>query len=286
MRDRWRHGLARTGGPEIHYVEHGAGPLVVLLHGFPDFWYLWRHQIPSLASAGFRVAAMDMRGYNRSDKPAGRRQYRRDLLADDVTRVIAELGETSAHIVGHDWGGIVAWHLALHRPQAVNKLVVMNAPHPGAFAEALRSADQLRRSWYVAAFQLPALPEAALMRKNLHALKGIWSRETRNAATFTADDMRRYEQAFRKPGAVTAALNYYRALPLDLLRPGARRRVTAPTLLLWGRRDPFLRPGLAEALNRHVPHAEVVMLDGAGHWAMLDDPALVSSHISRFLAER
>jgi pimeloyl-ACP methyl ester carboxylesterase len=155
MAHRW----VDVGGLRLHCVEAGAGPLVVLLHGFPEFWYAWRHQIPALAAVGFRVVALDLRGYNTSDKPARVRDYRPRVLAQEVADLIVALSAGSAAVAGHDWGGGLAWLLAMQHPKRVERLVVLNAPHPVRFLKGLGSPRQLRRSWYVLAFQLPWLPE-------------------------------------------------------------------------------------------------------------------------------
>src|SRR5579884_3024966 len=155
----WTHRHASVNGVRLHYVEAGRGPLVVLLHGFPEFWYSWRHQIPALAAAGFRVLAPDLRGYNESDKPPGVAAYGLERVAGDVAALVRHAGERRAAVVGHDWGGGIAWWLAMHRPDVVGRLAVLNAPHPAAFRRELRTPGQLLRSWYVFFFQLPALPE-------------------------------------------------------------------------------------------------------------------------------
>src|SRR5215471_13220996 len=142
------HHTADVGGLRLHYVVAGAGPLVVFLHGFPEFWYSWRHQLPALAEAGFRAVAPDLRGYNESDKPVRVRNYRIDLLARDVAGLIAALGQRRAVVVGHDWGGAIAWWLAMRRPEVVERLVILNAPHPAMMLRELANPFQLLRSWY------------------------------------------------------------------------------------------------------------------------------------------
>ena len=146
-----------VNGVRLHWVTAGdaSGPLVVLLHGFPDFWYGWRHQLPALAAAGFRVVAVDLRGYNLSERPPRVEDYSRDALADDVAALVAHLGAERAAIVGHDWGGLIAWHLAARHPGRVARLVVLNAPHPARYKELLRNTSQALRSWYAAFFQIP-----------------------------------------------------------------------------------------------------------------------------------
>ena len=153
---------ADLGDVRLHYVEAGEGPLVLLLHGFPQFWYQWRHQVPALVEAGFRVVAPDMRGYNLSDKPPGVRPYRLELLARDVKRLILACGEGKADVVGHDWGAIAAWIAAMRYPGRVGRLAILNVPHPARFPEGLLSPRQLLRSSYVFFFQIPRLPEEAI----------------------------------------------------------------------------------------------------------------------------
>src|SRR3954451_16988189 len=153
-----------VNGVRLHYVETGEGPLVVLLHGFPEFWWTWRHQIPALAAAGFRVVALDMRGYAESGKPPRWQDYRMEILAADVARLIAALGEERAHVVGHDWGAAVAWMVATLHPERVERLAILNVPHPARMERALRTSPrQLLHSWYMFFFQIPWLPER-LMR--------------------------------------------------------------------------------------------------------------------------
>jgi pimeloyl-ACP methyl ester carboxylesterase len=156
------HRYADLGDVRLHYVEAGEGPLVLLLHGFPQFWYQWRHQIPALVEAGFRVVAPDMRGYNLSDKPLGVQAYRVELLARDVERLILACGEWTADVVGHDWGAIAAWVVAMRHPDRVGKLAILNVPHPARFLDGLLSPMQLLRSSYVSFFQIPRLPEEVI----------------------------------------------------------------------------------------------------------------------------
>src|SRR5215212_3486762 len=172
MAHRW----VDVGGLRLHCVQAGTGPLVVLLHGFPEFWYAWRHQLPALADAGYRVVAPDLPGYNTSDKPPRVRDYRPRALAQEVADLIAALGADSATVAGHDWGGGLAWLLAMHHPERVQRLVVLNAPHPIRFLKGLRSPRQLRRSWYMLAFQLPWLPERLVAASDFRALRrGPWA---------------------------------------------------------------------------------------------------------------
>ncbi|WP_435179010.1 alpha/beta fold hydrolase [Halorussus sp. AFM4] len=283
----WRHEQAVVDDLRLHYVAAGDedDPLVVLLHGFPEFWYSWRHQLPALADAGFRAVAVDMRGYNRSEKPRGLDSYRTDELVGDVAGLVEHFGRERSHVVGHDWGGLVAWETALRRPELVDRLAVLNAPHPAAYRRELgRNPEQWRRSWYVLWFQVPALPEAFLGARDAAGV-GRLLRESAAPGTFSDADVRRYRAAASRPGALASALNYYRAafresLGDELRRALGRRdrtdRVRAPTLLVWGERDPALGVELTEGLDRWVPDLRVERLPDATHWVQNDRPDEVS----------
>ena len=227
------HRYAEIGDVRLHYVEAGEGPLVLLLHGFPQFWYQWRHQIPALVEAGFRVVAPDMRGYNLSDKLPGVRAYRVELLARDVERLILACGERTATVVGHDWGAIVAWIAAMRHPERVQRLAILNVPHPARFLEGLLSPMQLLRSSYIFFFQIPRLPEKVIRAGDFAILRFVFCRDPVRLETYTAEDIERYIEAIARPGALTATLNYYRAL---LRKPGETRallqRVEAPVLVI------------------------------------------------------
>ena len=256
---------------------------MLLLHGFPDFWYVWRNQIPFLAKHGFRVIALDMRGYNRSDAPRGVSNYAADILCADVIRVMNALGILSAHVVGHDWGGVVAWNLAARHPERVRKLVVINAPHPGAYFRALTRSSQLLRSWYVFAFQLPLIPERLLGFARFRILRRVWAGEGGGSGNMTADDVEKHVKAFSKPGKLTAAINYYRAALRPVFRLGKSSMVSAPTLLLWGMKDRYLVPILPELTLKWVPRLRIRKLDNLGHWPQLESPDTVNAAIAEFL---
>lgn len=273
---------------KLHIVEAGEGPLVLLLHGFPDFWYGWRRQIDPLVAAGYRVVAPDLRGYNTSDKPWGLHSYTLSKLVGDVDALIAALGETSAMVVSHDWGGIVAWYTLLKHPERVSKLAVLNAPPPYGLGARPIPPDQVLRSWYVAAFQVPGLPEWALSANDFALLKRTLQMETHRPEAFTQEDLYQYAQAFKQPGALTAALNYYRALVLSVPSAAARlpEYIEQPVLVVWGDRDPHLAPALADLDPRRVPNGRTVHLPDAGHWVHLDAPARVNALLLDFLAGR
>lgn len=292
----WTHEQAIVGDVRLHYVAAGDedDPLVVLLHGFPDFWYSWRDQIPALADAGYRVVAPDMRGYNRSEKPHGIESYHTDELVGDVTGLIRHLDREQARVVGHDWGGLVAWDVAIRHPELVEQVAVLNAPHPEAYRRELqRNPEQWKRSWYVLAFQLPWLPERWLGARDATQLETLLQ-DTANPDTFSETDLRRYREAASRPGALTSAINYYRALFRENLAQEAKRlvggggpdsTVEVPTLLLWGEQDTALGVELTEGLDRWVPDLRIERFPDATHWVHHDRPDGVSESLVAFFEE-
>ena len=277
----WMDGWAAGAGVRLHHVTTGHGPLVLLLHGFPDFWLTWRRQIPALRTAGFRVVAVDLRGYNLSERPRRVEDYRLDLLADDVAALVRALGAARAHVVGHDWGGAIAWHLAARHAEVVDRLAILNAPHPARYRRLLATPAQALRAWYVAFFQLPVVPERVLMAGDLAALRRVWRLQEQVAGR---DEEDAFAAAFRDPVAVWAALAYYRAVARHGAGvPPEQRRLRSRTLVLWGERDPALVPENADGLGEWVPHLEVRKLPEAGHWAMADAPDAVNRALVDFL---
>ena len=266
----------RLGEVTLHLAEAGPpdGPLTLLLHGFPEFWWGWRHQVGPLAAAGLRVVAPDGRGYGLSSKPEGVPAYHLDRLAADVVALADALGGRTFRLVGHDWGGLVAWWVAAHHPGRVERLAILNAPHPDVFgAYARRHPSQALRSAYVGLFQLPGLPEAALRAGGFALLRRALTLSAR-PGTFPAADLARYAEAWAQPGALTGMLAWYRALRLP--RPAAPGRVRAPTLILWGRRDTALEPGLAEASAARCERAELRWFPEATHWLQHEEASAIS----------
>jgi pimeloyl-ACP methyl ester carboxylesterase len=280
------HRYADLGDVRLHYVEAGQGPLVVLLHGFPEFWYSWRFQIPALAAAGLRVVAPDMRGYNMSDKPRGVAAYDVDLLARDVARLIRACGAERASVVGHDWGGGVAWLFAMRYPALLERLAILNAPHPVRFLRGLAHPRQLLRSAYIFFFQVPWLPEAVWRAGDFRLLRWVFRTDPLRPDAFTAEDIARYVDALAQPGALTGALNYYRALVRrnPLRARAALRPITAPVLVIWGERDRALGPELAAPPPAWVPRARLVRLPDASHWVQNDRPERVNALLLDFFA--
>ena len=278
----WTHGEAVVNNVRLHWVEAGAGPVVVLLHGFPEFWWEWRHQIPALAQAGFRAVAPDLRGYNLSEKPDGVSAYRIEQLVGDVQGLIRHLGVERAHVVGHDWGGLIAWWLAMTAPERVDRLVVINAPHPEAFRRELMTPDQMLRSWYAAAFQVPVLPEAAFRATDFALLERIFRASSVRPGAYTDEDIRRYREAAARPGAISAMINYYRAAARHPHPP--TQTITRPTLLIWGEQDQALTSRLAEGLDEWVPGIRVERIPEASHWVPAEAPDRVNALLSGFLS--
>lgn len=281
------HHYAYVNGIRFHYVRAGTGKrLVLLLHGFPEFWYSWRKQIGPL-SERFTVVAPDLRGYNLTDKPNW--GYSIDVLVQDVVGLIRELGFESAIVVGHDWGGNIAWNTAIAFPHRVERLIALNIPHPSRFAEEVRTnRAQQRRSWYILAFQLPWLPEAAI-RANLprfveQAFRG-WAIDK---SAFSDEDLAAYVAALSQPGALTAMINYYRAIVQQGSRgllKGTGGKVTMPTLMIWGEDDEALGKELTYGTERFVPNLTIHYIPHCSHWVQQEQPDEVNRLIGEFLAD-
>ena len=266
------HSYIETNGIRLHVVQAGpkSGTPVVLLHGFPEFWYGWRKQIPALVEAGCRVIVPDQRGYNLSDKPKGVKSYQVYTLVEDVIGLIDALDYEKVNLVGHDWGGIVAWMLANKYPERLHRLGILNAPHPTVMRRfLLRDIEQIRRSLYAFFFQLPWLPEIGMRA-------GDWRGATRamrgsgKSDTFTNKDIEIYKEAWSQPGAMTSMLNWYRAaaryqwsIPKDM-------RVSVPTLMMWGMKDFALSHRMARPSMDHCEDGKLVFFPDATHWVQLD----------------
>ena len=267
----------------LHYVEQGEGPLVLLLHGFPDFHYSWRHQMPALAETGFRAVAPDLRGYNLSDKPNRVSDYTLDRLATDIAELIPRIGETSARVVGHDWGGVVGYAAAAWHPDLVERLVVLNAPHPDEYGRGLRNPRQLARSWYTGFFQVPGAP-AVLRARNFTALRNAIKRSATPGA-FTEEDLDAYVAAWAEPRAMESMLAYYRAGSRHVFsRRAALPVIEQPTLVIWGEKDQALESFFATPSVDLVADLTVERLAEATHWVHMDEPAQVNGALLDFLA--
>jgi pimeloyl-ACP methyl ester carboxylesterase len=264
-------------GVDLHVVTAGdpEGPLVVLLHGFPDFWYGWRHQIPALVEAGFRVLVPDQRGYNLSDKPRALSAYRMGRLSGDIAALVESEGRESAHVVGHDWGAAVAWDLSVRHPDVVDRLGIVNVPHPAVMQRTLKTNPrQLLRSWYMFYFQVPGLPEWFLSRNDAAGVASVLESSS-NPGAFTATDLQHYRGAYRRPGATRGPVNWYRALFRRRDDP-PRERVTAPTLVVWGDQDDALLPEMADESLEYCDDGRLERFPQASHWVHREEPERVN----------
>lgn len=281
------HRFIETNGVRLHVAEAGpeSGSPVLLLHGFPEFWYGWHAQIQALAEAGYRVIAPDQRGYNRSGKPRGKQAYSGGTLAADVAGLMDELGLESAYVAGHDWGGIVAWRLAAAHPQRVRKLAILNCAHPRVFARALsRSWVQRRKIWYFLLFQLPWLPELLLGMGNHRGAAALMKSSSR-PGTFSEFELNSYRAAWGQPGAWRAMLNWYRA---SLLRSKEGRidwRIRVPALIIWGRQDRVFMEELAEESLAQCDEGRLEMIPKAGHWVQHEEPEQVNRLLVEFFRD-
>ena len=273
-----------TNGIQLHVVSDGpnSGPLAILLHGFPEFWYGWRYQIPSLAAAGYSVWVPDQRGYNLSDKPNGIAAYNLDALVADVIGLIDAADQETAFIVGHDWGAAVAWWVAAKYPKRVASMVVINVPHPLVLQEELRhNFAQLQKSWYIFFFQLPWVPEALAQLNNWSIFAQSLKTSSR-PGIFTEEDIDIYRQAWSQPDAYTSMLNWYRAFiqkpPASLNNP----RISVPTLLLWGAQDQFLGRDMAQQSIDLCDDGRLVFLEEATHWVHHEESDRVNALIEEF----
>jgi len=278
----------RANQLDVSIATAGAGDrLVLCLHGFPESSLSWRHQMAPLAHAGYRVWAPDLRGYGYTTRPAGQDAYQLDVLLEDVTALIEISKARRVILVGHDWGGIIAWYYAMRRPEKLAGLIVLNGPHPACFEREIHHWRQLRRSWYMAVFQLPWLPEAVLAAGGAHLIGAIFEHMRASSEYLPNDIVRRYRQQACTPGALTAMLNYYRAA----IRGGgaARQRtlgypaIELPTLVLWGLHDQALGKQNLDGLNGFVTDLTVVTLEQSGHFVHQDEPQRVTDEILGWL---
>ena len=281
-----RHGYAQLSEVKLHYAEAGTGPLVVLLHGFPEFWYSWRRQLPFLAERGFHAVAPDMRGYNLSDKPPGVSAYRIESLVRDLRELVEHFDagpSRRAHVVGHDWGGVIAWYFAMAHPVLLDRLTILNAPHPQRYVRAM-NPRQMMRSRYIGFFQLPWLPERFLARNDFEALRKLFRYDPSDRKAFSDEDVERYVGAARRSDDLRYPINYYRALfrpnPLPALR---WRAIERPVQVIWGEKDRALGPELAEPDRAWVPDLRMHRLPEASHWVHHDEPDRVNELLADFL---
>lgn len=277
------HVYVETNGITLHVVQAGPsdGPPVILLHGFPEYWHGWHRQIDFLAAQGYRVWVPDQRGYNLSDKPDGVRAYNLEALAADVIGLVRAMGEDAVFLAGHDWGGAVAWWTANQYPQHVRKLAILNVPHHAVMRRAVTSSwGQLRKSWYILAFQIPWLPERLLLLNGAKALADTLTRSSRRG-TFSAEQLAEYQKTWLRPKALTSMINWYRAL---FQAPPPRLpsiRITVPVRIIWGKRDHFLGEETVALSLKLCDEGEAFMLDKATHWVAHEEP----DEVNRLMAD-
>jgi pimeloyl-ACP methyl ester carboxylesterase len=267
-----------TGKVLLHVAEQGSGPPIILIHGFPEAWFAWRAQMKALADAGYRAIAPDLRGYGDSERPRGVRNYKASLVADDIGALIRSLDAGPIPVVGHDWGAIIAYRVAMDHGADVSRLIIMNGPHPFHFSRLLRrSRSQLKKSWYTFFFQLPIVPELALRRPG--TMKRIF------AGAIDDDTAREYERAFARPGAATAALNYYRAAR-GRDRAPRNRIIDHDVLVIWGMNDVALGRENLEGLEEFLPKVRIERLEGVAHFIEHEAADRVSAILLRELGEQ
>ena len=272
--------LVDVGDVTLHCVLAGPsdGDVVLLLHGFPEFWYEWHEYILPLAAAGYRVVVPDQRGYHRSERPDAISAYHLDALATDICGILDAIGAKKTHIVGHDWGAFVSWWVALHHPARLRTLSVINVPHPTAFRQTLwRNPKQVLRSWYVGFFQLPRVPEALAQVGNWASVTAMMQRSSRDG-TFDSTDFERYRTAWGLDGAYEAMINWYRAVVRSNPQP-VQTQISTPTMLLWGAQDTFLTRSLAEKSAQYCTNSEVVMFEQATHWITHEEQTQVQNRL-------
>lgn len=296
------HKFATVNGVRLHYVTAGSGPLILFVHGFPEFWYAWHKQLSEF-SRDHQAVALDMRGFNLSDKPAEVKDYRAKYLVADLRQLILALGHTRCVLVAHDWGGAAAWNLAAEHPAMVSKLVIINSPHPITFARALREdAGQIAASQYMLLLR-NAKAERVLSQNNFQRLAGMFSENSEGsnatAQILTAEEQALYREAWAQPGALTGGLNYYRASPLYPPSPEkdgapgaaalsldpAMFTVRVPTLIVWGERDKALLPVLLEGIEEVVTDLRIRRIPEGSHWVVHEYPEVVNRAIREFLQE-
>jgi epoxide hydrolase 4 len=283
LEGNWQHEYITSNGLRLHYVTQGEGPLMLMLHGFPEFWYSWRHQIPEFAK-DYKVVALDLRGYNDSDKPKAQSAYVMAEFIKDIEGVIKGLGYDKCILVGHDWGGAIAWSFAYAHPEMVERLIVLNIPHPAKFAAGFRTPQQLLKSSYMFLFQLPVLPEMLIQVGDYQAIENAFKGMAVNKNAFTPADIEAYKDAAAKRGALTAALNYYR----NMLQQGMTNPnwgvLNVPTLMIWGEKDTALGRELSYGTATYVNPFQVRYIPDASHWVQQEKPELVNEYMREFLS--
>lgn len=282
LQGSWQHAYITTNGVKLHYVTQGEGDLMLMLHGFPEFWYSWRHQIPEFAK-NYKVVALDLRGYNDSDKPADKSAYVMDEFIRDVEGVIKGLGYDKCILVGHDWGGAIAWNFAYAHPEMVERLIILNLPHPAKFAEGIRNPQQLLRSSYMFFFQIPWLPEFLIQSSDYQPIETAIKGMAVNKSAITKEDLEAYKDAAAKRGAMTATLNYYRNIFQQRMTSQDWSVLEVPTLMIWGEKDTALGKELTYGTEAYVRDFQIKYIPDCSHWVQQEQPQLVNQYMREFL---
>jgi pimeloyl-ACP methyl ester carboxylesterase len=279
----------RANGLRFHVLGEGQGDrLALCLHGFPELGYSYRHQLPMLARLGYRAWAPDMRGYGKSSRPARVSEYTIEHQIDDIAALIEAAGVRRATIIAHDLGGLNAWMFAMRRPEMVERLVMLNMPHPAPLARELLRLRQLRRFWYVALFQIPGLAERSLAADGYRQIDNAFLSTACNPDRFREEDLRVFREAAAEPGALSSMLAYYRANTwrlLSQLRAGFPI-IEAPTLMIWGEHDMALDKSTTIGTNEHVRDLTLRYLPTASHWVQQDEPEIVNAMIEAWLTDQ
>ncbi len=273
----------QANGINLHYVTQGSGPLMLMLHGFPEFWYSWRYQIPEFAQ-DYKVVALDLRGYNESDKPEERFAYVMAEFVKDIEEVIKELGYEKCILVGHDWGGAIAWCFGYAHSEMIEKLIIMNIPHPAKFMEGLGTPEQLLRSWYIFFFQLPFFPEFIFEFHDYQAIASAFKNMAVDKSAFTEADLEAYKYAAAKRGALTSMINYYRNIFPGLLNQQEWGVLRIPTLMIWGKNDRALGIELTYGTEEYVESFQIRYIPNCSHWVQQEQPELVNKYMREFLS--
>jgi epoxide hydrolase 4 len=280
-----RERFIETNGIKLHVMESGNqdGPMILFLHGFPEFWYSWRKQIPWFAEKKYLVVAPDQRGYNLSDKPQGIASYSIDELAKDIIGLIDAYGRKQIFLVGHDWGAFVSWWLAMKYSDRVQKLVIMNVPHPQIMAKTMfTNPKQMQKSWYIFYFQLPGAVEKFASANNYAWPVQLLAKSSR-PGTFKPEELEEYRKAFMQTGAFSAMVNWYRAMIQTKQEPLASFDVTMPLLFLWGMKDIALLSEMADASMAYCKQGELILFPEATHWIHHEEADKVNTLISEFI---
>lgn len=281
----WQDGYIKTNGITLHYVTQGEGSLMLMLHGFPEFWYSWRYQIPEFAK-DFKVVALDLRGYNDSDKPQDQSAYIMAEFVKDIEGVIKGLGYDKCVLVGHDWGGAIAWNFAYAHPEMLERLIILNLPHPAKFAQGLRTPQQLLRSTYIFLFQLPWLPETLLQSADYQLIENTLKGMAVEKSTFMPADIEAYKNAIAKRGALTAMLNYYRNIFQQKMFKEDWSVLELSTLMIWGENDTALGKELSYGTEVFVKDFQIKYIPNCSHWVQQERPQLVNQYMREFLDTR